>query len=287
MIMGNMVKRKLFIIQTRLNVAYSNFVINRTFALTRDGLGLHSMSVRVGIVMAVLVLAGTLFGSSVFIGKSSANIPPAKTAEQSLSVENVITPPQITSIPEIPTPEEIVPEELAPPAPEIKPRYAIAVEKSTQSLFVLKDNGETYEVIERFNVSLGQILGAKEIEGDLRTPEGFYKVVEIKFDEELPDIYGPRAFVLNYPNRYDIAMGRTGGGIWVHGSGQGEKTPDTRGCVELDDESILALEYWLKIDTPVAIFNSDIRLPFADGKLDRKYLKNDFFYGDIATASAS
>ena len=82
-------------------------------------------------------------------------------------------------------------------------------------------------------------------------------------------------------------MGRTGGGIWVHGSGQGEKTPDTRGCVELDDESILALEYWLKIDTPVAIFNSDIRLPFADGKLDRKYLKNDFFYGDIATASAS
>ncbi len=286
MIMGNMVKRKLFIIRTQLSVAYSNYVINRTFASTREGLGLHSNSVRIGIAMAVLVLAGTLFGSSVFIGKSSANIPMAITAEKALSVESVLTPPQITSIPEIPAPEDIVPEETAPPAPDIELRYAIAVEKSTQTLFILKDIGETYEVVEKFDVSLGEIIGAKELEGDLRTPEGFYKVVEIKFDEELPDIYGPRAFVLNYPNRYDVAKGRTGGGIWLHGTGQGERTPDTRGCVELSDDSILALEYWLKIDTPVAIFNSDVKLPFANGKLDKKYLKNDFFYGDLTTASS-
>ncbi|MEE8431180.1 MAG: L,D-transpeptidase family protein [Candidatus Desulfatibia sp.] len=284
--MGNMVKRKLFIMRTQLSVAYSNYVVNRTFASTRDGLGLHSNSVRIGIAMAVLVLAGTLFGSSVFIGKSSANIPPAITAEKALSVESVVTPPQITSIPEIPAPEDIVPEETAPPAPDIEPRFAIAVEKSTQTLFILKDNGETYEVVEKFDVSLGKILGVKEIEGDLRTPEGFYKVVEIKMDEELPEIYGPRAFVLNYPNEYDVAMGRTGGGIWLHGSGQGEKTPDTRGCVELDDDNILALEYWLKIDTLVAIFNSDIKLPFANGKLDKKYLKNDFFYAHMAGVNA-
>ncbi|MFQ5433133.1 MAG: L,D-transpeptidase family protein, partial [Nitrospinota bacterium] len=122
----------------------------------------------------------------------------------------------------------------------------------------------------------------KEKEGDLKTPVGYYRIVEVKDGDTLPSIYGPRAFVLNYPNSFDTALGRTGGGIWLHGSGKGKRTPDTRGCVELDDDKIIALGDWVGIDTAVAIFPENFSLPVVNGRLEKQYISTRFFYGDTS-----
>jgi len=156
------------------------------------------------------------------------------------------------------------------------------VDKHNRRLFILKEGPEYFEVVQDYGISLGQMIGSKEKEGDLRTPEGYYRIVEVKDGDTLPSIYGPRAFVLNYPNSFDTALGRTGGGIWLHGSGQGQRTPDTRGCVELDDDKIIALSDWVGIDTAVAIFPENFSLPVVDGRIEKQYISTRFFYGDIS-----
>ena len=44
----------------------------------------------------------------------------------------------------------------------------------------------------------------------------------------MPDKYGPYAAVLNYPNKKDLEAGKTGSGIWIHGTGTNQLTPDTQ-----------------------------------------------------------
>ncbi len=78
-----------------------------------------------------------------------------------------------------------------------------------------------------------------------------------------------------------------GGGIWLHGSGQGKRTPDTHGCVVLDDDSVKSLEQWVRVNTPVAIFPDSFQLPVQGGRLDKKFLSMEFFYGDAVTPSAA
>lgn len=62
-----------------------------------------------------------------------------------------------------------------------------------------------------YDISLGQGVGEKQVQGDNRTPKGMYFVVQ-KHRGEFPGAYG--AFYgghwikINYPNRYDAARGR-------------------------------------------------------------------------------
>ena len=62
-----------------------------------------------------------------------------------------------------------------------------------------------------FNISLGQGVGAKEVEGDNKTPKGMYYVVQ-KHRGEFPGpygaFYGGHWIKVNYPNRFDAARGR-------------------------------------------------------------------------------
>ena len=169
---------------------------------------------------------------------------------------------------------------VAPPEPPVTPlpeKYAVAVDKKAKKLFILKELREHFEVVNSFDVSLGKRDGRKEVQGDLKTPVGLYHVTQI-IKENLGDIYGPRAFVLNYPNNYDKKVGRTGGGIWLHGTGIGERTPDTKGCVELTDKNIVDLDQWVFENTAVAIFPEEMTLPVKGGKLDKHYLTESFFY---------
>jgi hypothetical protein len=117
---------------------------------------------------------------------------------------------------------------------------------------------------ERFySVDLG--LGGMERKlraGDDATPEGLYKVQEIR---------GPgqtryhRALLLDYPNqqdreRFDLARRRgylpegadPGGLIEIHGEG-GRDQDWTKGCIALTNAEMDELARWVKIGTPVAI----------------------------------
>nr|WP_261798058.1 L,D-transpeptidase family protein [Campylobacter peloridis] len=80
------------------------------------------------------------------------------------------------------------------------------------------------------------LAGDKEVEGDLITPIGFYELGK-KFDPGDP-YYGPFAFATTYPNVLDKTLGKTGGGIWIHGyplDGTRLDTYKTRGCIAVQN----------------------------------------------------
>lgn len=133
-------------------------------------------------------------------------------------------------------------------------RNTVLVDKANRKLYVARRQEDRYEIIREFSVSVGEIQGNKMDQGDKRTPEGIYKIIDVKFDEELLPMFGPMAFVLSYPNDRDRLLGKTGSGIWLHGTGVGELTPDTKGCVELTDAGIVDLSSYLSYGTPIFIF---------------------------------
>ena len=62
-----------------------------------------------------------------------------------------------------------------------------------------------------YDVSLGQGVGEKQVEGDNKTPKGMYFVVQKhrgKFPGAYGAYYGGHWIKINYPNRFDAARGR-------------------------------------------------------------------------------
>ncbi|EDO9476715.1 L,D-transpeptidase family protein [Campylobacter coli] len=83
------------------------------------------------------------------------------------------------------------------------------------------------------------LMGDKQVEGDLKTPVGFYELGR-KFNPGDP-YYGPFAFATTYPNLLDKVQGKTGVGIWIHGyplDGTRLDEFKTRGCIALFNENL-------------------------------------------------
>ncbi|EJL8482301.1 murein L,D-transpeptidase [Campylobacter jejuni] len=76
------------------------------------------------------------------------------------------------------------------------------------------EDGKIRKDFEQKEIITG-LMGDKKIEGDLKTPVGFYELGR-KFNPGDP-YYGPFAFATTYPNLLDKVQGKTGGGIWIHG----------------------------------------------------------------------
>ena len=69
-------------------------------------------------------------------------------------------------------------------------------------------------MVNEYDVSFGQAKGAKEIEGDNKTPKGMYFVVQKhrgQFDGPYAEYYGGHWIKINYPNKYDADRGVTQG----------------------------------------------------------------------------
>ncbi|MCW9023473.1 MAG: L,D-transpeptidase family protein [Gammaproteobacteria bacterium] len=125
--------------------------------------------------------------------------------------------------------------------------HALIVEKSTHRLYAYKrqDNGQPPKLLRDFYVSTGKKEGNKQLKGDLRTPEGVYFVTSWIPEEKLPDKYGVGAFPVNYPNELDQRQGKTGYGIWLHGTPSKfySRPPlDSEGCVVLTNEDFNTLK---------------------------------------------
>lgn len=72
------------------------------------------------------------------------------------------------------------------------------------------------EMLGEYDISLGQESGAKEEQGDNRTPKGMYFVLHKhrgKFDGLYGRYFGGHWIKINYPNSYDAARGRAAG--WI------------------------------------------------------------------------
>ena len=136
-------------------------------------------------------------------------------------------------------------------------RRAIVVDVSASRLYLLEHGSDGLRVALDYYVSTGKHGPNKVREGDKRTPLGVYFVTTRLPPERLSDFYGAGALPINYPNEWDLRLGRTGHGIWVHGvpSDMYSRPPQASdGCMALPNTSMRTV--WEMSDagrTPVVI----------------------------------
>lgn len=141
-----------------------------------------------------------------------------------------------------------------------KQDHVIVVDSSRSRLFLFKNQKGAPVLINDFYVTIGKNGTGKYIEGDQKTPVGVYFVTDFINPEELPDLYGDGAFPIDYPNVWDQRHGRTGYGIWLHGtpSSTYSRPPrDSNGCVIVSNQDLnILMSYVKKGHTPVIISES-------------------------------
>lgn len=141
----------------------------------------------------------------------------------------------------------------AEPAPVDK----LLVVKSEQKLHLLSRG----EVVRSYRVSLGKKQGAKQYEGDQRTPEGTYWVNWRQHSKKYN-----LAMHISYPNVHDLkrayALQRPAGGmIMLHGTPTDEEYPEwyfhtlnwTDGCIALTNSDMKEVWDLVKDNTLIEI----------------------------------
>ncbi len=141
-----------------------------------------------------------------------------------------------------------------------KQKHVIVVDSSRSRLFLFKNQDGVPILIKDFYLTVGKNGTGKYIEGDQKTPVGVYFVTGFIKPEELPDLYGDGAYPLDYPNVWDRRHGRTGYGIWLHGtpsSTYSRPPKDSNGCVIVSNNDLNTLSPFINIgQTPVIITES-------------------------------
>lgn len=135
---------------------------------------------------------------------------------------------------------------------------SIAIHKADRELQVFYNQ----ELVKTYKVALGlSPVGAKEVEGDNKTPEGLYY---IRGKNPFSRYY--KSLAVSYPNQKDLAHARElgqspGGDIMIHGlmqhmNNKGKnhiKSDWTFGCIAVTNEEIDELFVSVKTGTPVFI----------------------------------
>ena len=152
-------------------------------------------------------------------------------------------------------PAGTVPDELLQLPAEVE--RVILVDLEAFRLYVLAHEDGDLRIISDYYASIGKGGIDKQREGDEKTPIGVYTVTGYLPDERLLDLYGIGAFPLSYPNRWDILRGRTGSGIWIHGtewSTYSRPPLSSRGCVSIANEHFEDLRRRVEVGkTPVIV----------------------------------
>ncbi|MGK0297686.1 MAG: murein L,D-transpeptidase YafK [Gammaproteobacteria bacterium] len=134
--------------------------------------------------------------------------------------------------------------------------YAVIVDMSTSRLYIYRNDNGVPILEHDFYVTIGKNGTGKIAEGDQKTPVGVYYVTGSIDAEKLPDLYGIGAFPIDYPNEWDKRHGRTGYGIWLHGTPSytlNRPPRDSDGCVILSNGDLLSIAPYIQGNTPVIL----------------------------------
>ena len=152
-------------------------------------------------------------------------------------------------------PEGYVPSQFLKMAPQT--RSAMAVDASRSRLYFFENTGSGMQLKADYYVSVGKAGTSKSQEGDQRTPLGVYFVSSHLDRKTLTDFYGIGALTLNYPNMLDVRRGKSGSGIWLHGTPptQFSRAPrSTDGCLVLSNPDIRVLIDNISLrNTPIVV----------------------------------
>ncbi|WP_444847441.1 L,D-transpeptidase family protein [Duganella caerulea] len=136
-------------------------------------------------------------------------------------------------------------------------RHALIVDAKHSRLYLYENRNDQIRLLSDFYVSQGKLGINKLKEGDMRTPVGVYYIIGRLPGIKLPDMYGKGALPLDYPNDWDKAQGRSGSGIWVHGTPPEtfSRPPlSTDGCVVVSNDDLNTLTRTVEIGkTPILI----------------------------------
>jgi len=181
------------------------------------------------------------------------SVPVADTTE--IAVDTAVPMDAITR-PSIPKPDVPL-SNYDTPTDDTASFLILVANKAFKAIFVLQKKNDGWKPVREYDIAIGAQEGRKMVAGDQRTPEGYYNIVGRKEKRELNIIYGPLAYVLNYPNAEDQRAGRTGEGIWIHGTNPDSVPVDTKGCLEMKNDALRELSTLLGggIGTPIVIVN--------------------------------
>ena len=139
-------------------------------------------------------------------------------------------------------------------------KHVIAIDTSRARLYLFENSTTGLKLLNDYYISVGKSGIEKTAEGDLRTPLGVYFVTSNLDPKSLKDFYGSGALPINYPNQLDMKRGKTGSGIWLHGSppAQFSRAPlATDGCVVLANPDLERIIRTVRVrTTPVVIAQS-------------------------------
>ncbi|SFU94208.1 Murein L,D-transpeptidase YafK [Polaromonas sp. YR568] len=139
-------------------------------------------------------------------------------------------------------------------------KHAIAIDASRSRLYLFENTSTGIKLVADYYISVGKSGIEKSVEGDLRTPLGVYFITSNLDPKSLRDFYGSGALPINYPNQLDVKRGKTGSGIWLHGTppAQFSRAPlSTDGCVVLANPDLERIIRTVEVrSTPVVIAHS-------------------------------
>lgn len=138
-------------------------------------------------------------------------------------------------------------------------QHLIFVDSDKGRLYLFASQSGSMRLVKDYYISVGRAGVSKRVEGDLRTPLGIYFISSRLNGKNLDDLYGWGALPIDYPNPLDKRLGRTGSGIWLHGtpSKQYSRAPQaTEGCVAIANPHMREIMATVATrSTPVVIAN--------------------------------
>lgn len=146
--------------------------------------------------------------------------------------------------------------------------HVLIAEKSTHTLHLFKNDDGHPQLIKTYQMATGKKTGDKLFQGDHRTPEGIYYFQDILTHQQLIErhgkkaqMYGVGAFVMNYPNPVDLALKKTGSGIWLHSTNDEtriEKGLDSRGCLVIANDDLKDVSQYLELNRSFVVIVQNI-----------------------------
>jgi len=141
-------------------------------------------------------------------------------------------------------------------------KHAIAVDASKSRLYLFENSSAGMQLVADYYISVGKAGTSKMVEGDQRTPLGVYYITSNLDPKSLKDFYGSGALPISYPNMLDSKRGKTGSGIWLHGTppNQFSRPPQaTDGCVVLANPDLKHIIRTVEVRTTPVVIASQLQ----------------------------
>jgi len=203
------------------------------------------------------LLYGDLLASRTRPVNTLGDVPDTKAAAPQLAELRQESLLRLRALRERPAPGT-VPSQFLALSPTSK--HAIAIDASRARLYLFENTTAGLKLLADYYISVGKLGTEKFVEGDQRTPLGVYFITSNLNPKSLRDFYGSGALPINYPNQLDVKRGKTGSGIWLHGTpaDQFSRAPlASDGCVVLANPDLQRLIKTVEIrNTPVVIAKS-------------------------------